>query len=170
MGGRSIYSELHVLMVFDAAREILIRSGWTIYLNQLQQSNETVAIAFLQNLQEDHSMLRGRKIAVTNTIIAEVSGLPTTGPVWTLTKMRLQDVITIFLDEGQSRTVKGKGVLPATLGQPWVELARIVQSYITCDGKKDVVRPCHLKLLAVLKQKCVVNLPAYLKSLLHDAA
>ena len=33
-----------------------------------------------------------------------------------------------------------------------------------------MVRPRHLKLLAVLKQKCVVNLPAYLNFLLHDAA
>ena len=33
-----------------------------------------------------------------------------------------------------------------------------------------MVRPRHLKLLAVLKQKCSVNLPALLNSLLHDAA
>ena len=75
-----------------------------------------------------------------------------------------------FQDEGQSLTIKGKGVLPATLGEPWAELARTVQSYITCEGRKDVVRPRHLKLLAVLKQKFSVNLPALLNSLLHDAA
>lgn len=33
-----------------------------------------------------------------------------------------------------------------------------------------MVRPRHLKLLAVLKQKCSVNLPAFLNSLLHDVA
>lgn len=33
-----------------------------------------------------------------------------------------------------------------------------------------MVRPCHLKLLVVLRQKCVVNFPAYLISLLHNAA
>ncbi len=66
--------------------------------------------------------------------------------------------------------IRGKGVLPATLGEPWAELAKIIQSYITCEGRKDVVRPRHLKLLAVLKQKCSVNLPAFLNSLLHDVA
>ena len=45
-----------------------------------------------------------------------------------------------------------------------------MQSYITCDGRKDVVRPHHLKLLAVLKQKCAINFLAYLNFLLHDAA
>jgi len=47
MGGRSIHNEPQVLMVSDAAREILARAGWIVYLNQLQQSNETVAIEFL---------------------------------------------------------------------------------------------------------------------------
>ena len=56
------------------------------------------------------------------------------------------------------------------MGEAWAELVRIIQSYITCDGRKDVVRPCHLKLLIVLKQKCVVNFPAFLNFLLHDVA
>lgn len=129
-----------------------------------------MALEFLQNLQENYSIVRERRIAVTNDIIAEVSGLPAAGPVWTLKKERLQKIMEIFQDEGQSLTIKGKGVLPATLGEPWTELEKIVQSYITCEGRRDVVRPHHLKLLAVLKGKCSVNLPALLNSLLHDAA
>ena len=42
--------------------------------------------------------------------------------------------------------------------------------YITCDGRKDVVRPRHLKLLAILKQNCTINLPTFLYSLFHDTA
>jgi len=125
---------------------------------------------FLQNLQEEHSVVGGKQIMVTKEIIAEVTGLPASGPIWTRKKERLQKTIEIFQDEGQNLTVKGKGVLPATLGEPWSELAKVVQSYITCEGRKDVVRPRHLKLLAVLKGKCSVNLPALLNSLLHDAS
>lgn len=115
-------------------------------------------------------MVRGRQITVTNAVIDEVSGLPVVVSIWTQKKVRLQEAITIFRDEGHNLTVKGKEVLPATLGEPWAELAIIVQSYITCNGRKDVVRPHHLKLLAVLRQKCVVNLSAYSISLLHDTA
>ena len=125
---------------------------------------------FLQNLQENHSIVGGRRIGVTEDIIAEASGLPAVGARWKLKKERLQKVIEIFQGEGQSLTIKGKGVLPTALGEPWAELAKIVQSYITCEGRKDVVRARHLKLLAVLKGKCSVNLPALLNSLLHDAA
>lgn len=82
----------------------------------------------------------------------------------------MQDTIKIFQDEGQNLTRSGKGVLPIALVEPWEELVRIVQNYITCEGRKDVVRPCHLKLLVVLKQKCTVNLPVFLNSLLHDVA
>lgn len=147
-----------------------MRSGWITYLTRLQQPHEIVAIEFLQNLQEDHSIVRGKRITITDAIIAEVSGLPVVGPTWTHKKLRIQETMAIFQDEGQHLIVKGKGVQPATLGEPWTELARVVWSYITCDGRKDVVRPRHLKLLAVLKQKCVVNLPTYLNFLLRDAA
>jgi hypothetical protein len=170
MGGKTVRSEPHELTVSAAARKILENAGWLNYFSCLQESNEAVALEFLQNLQENYSIVGGKRIAVTEDIIAEVSGLPAAGPVWTLKKERLQKVMEIFQDEGQSLTVKGKGVLPATLGEPWTELAKIVQSYITCEGRKDVVRPRHLKLLAVLKGKCSINLPALLNSLLHDAA
>lgn len=119
MGGRSIQRETQVLIVSDAAREILARAGSLIYLNHLQESNETIAIEFLQNLQEDHSIVRGRHIAVIDDIIAEVLGLPAIGPVWMLKKERLQNIIKTFQDEGQNLTDKGKGFLPVALGEPW---------------------------------------------------
>jgi len=116
MGGREIRSEPQRLTVSTAAREILERAGWLNYFSRLQESNETVALEFLQNLQEDYSTVRGKRIAVTDDIIAEVSRLSAAGPVWTLKKERLQKIMKIFQDEGQILTIKGKGVLPATLG------------------------------------------------------
>ena len=170
MGGKAIRSEPSKLVVSEVARGILERAGWLNYFNRLQESNEAVAMEFLRNLEEEHSMVGGNRIVVTEEVIAEVTGLPAVGPVWTKKKERLQRIIEVFQDEGQNLTVKGKGVLPATLGEPWSELAKVVQSYITCEGRKDVVRPRHLKLLAVLKRKCSVNLPALLNTLLHDAS
>ena len=79
-------------------------------------------------------MVGGKQIAVTKEIILEVTGLPDLGPIWTIKKERLQKIVELYQDEGQELTVKGKGVLPATLGEPWSELAKVVQSYITCEG------------------------------------
>ena len=126
MGGKTVRSEPQELIVSAAAREILEKAGWMNYFSRLWESNEAVALEFLQNLQENYSIVREKWIEVTDDIIAEVSGLPAAGPVWTLKKERLQNIMEIFQDEGQSLTVKGKGILPATLGEPWTELAKIV--------------------------------------------
>lgn len=86
MGGRSIQREPQVLTVSDAAQKILAKAGWLFYLNRVQESNETVAIEFLQNLQENHtvaieflqnlqenhSTVRGKHIAVIDDVIADV--------------------------------------------------------------------------------------------------
>lgn len=96
-------------------------------------------------------MVRGRQITVSDAMIAKVSRLPAEGPVWAGKQLKLQDAIKDFRDEGHELIKKGKGIRPSSLGEPWGELARIVQNYNTCDGRKDVVRPRQLKLLAVLK-------------------
>ena len=141
MGGREIRREPQVLTVSASAQEILERARWLTYLNRLQDSNEAVAIEFLQNLQEDYSIVGGRRIAVTDDIIEELSRLLATRPVWTIKKEIPRKVMKIFQDEGQILMIKEKGVLPAMLGEPWEELAITVQSYITCEGRKDILRP-----------------------------
>ena len=76
MGGRPICSEPQVLIISDAARAILERLGWITYFMRMQQPHEAVATEFLLNLQKGSSMVRGRKIVVSDEIIAEVSGIP----------------------------------------------------------------------------------------------
>ena len=65
MGGKSIRSEPSELVVSEAARKILEKAGWLTYFGRLRKSNEIVAMEFLQNLQEEHSVVGGKQIAVT---------------------------------------------------------------------------------------------------------
>lgn len=88
----------------------MVRAGWITYFTQLQQPHGTTRIEFLQNLQGDHSIVRGRQITMIDTIIVEVSRLPAVGPLWTHKKVRLQDAMATFQDEGQNLIVKGKEV------------------------------------------------------------
>jgi len=90
--------------------------------------------------------VRGIQITVTDVVIVEVSGLPAEGPVWADKRLKLHDAMENFRDEGQELIKKGKGIQSSSLGDPWGELARIFQNYITCDGCRDVVRPRQLKL------------------------
>jgi len=65
---------------------------------------------------------------------------------------------------------KLKGLNPSTLSEPWKELAGIVQWYITCVGRYDVIPPRHIKLLVALKQQLVLNLPFFLHTILHEVS
>lgn len=84
--------------------------------------------------------MRDRKITVSDVVIVEVSRLPVEGAIWYDKKIMLHDAMDIFRDKGQELIKKGKGIQSSSLGESWGELARIVENYITCDGRRDVVR------------------------------
>jgi hypothetical protein len=75
-----------------------------------------------------------------------------------------------FAEPGEEFEKNGKGLNPTALSEPWRELIGVIHIYITCDGRYDVVRPRHLKLLATLKQMSVINLPFFLNAMLHEVA
>jgi hypothetical protein len=65
--------------------------------------------------------------------------------------MALKEAVESFVEPREELDKKGKGLNPSALSKQWRELAGVIQIYITCDGRYSMVRPCHLKLLAVLK-------------------
>jgi hypothetical protein len=78
--------------------------------------------------------------------------------------------VEIFTDPREELDKKGKGLNPNTLKEPWKELAGVIQWYITCDGRYDVIRPFHLKFLAALKQWLLLDLSFFLNSILHEVS
>jgi hypothetical protein len=163
MGGQSVCREPTLLQVTDQAREILHCLGWTKYFNRLQGYDTNITLTFFQNLQGGVSMVRDIQILVTEEIIAEVTGLPNEGIQWTGKYTTLKEVMESFVEPREELDKKGKGLNPNALREPWRELEGVIQRYITCDGRYNVVRPCHLKLLAALKQRLVINLPFFSK-------
>jgi hypothetical protein len=170
MGGRSVRWEPTLLQVTEHAREILHHLGWTEYFNRLQGYDTDITIEFFQKLQGETSMVRDIRIPVTQEIVAEVTGLPNTGIQWSGRYTMLKEAVESFVDPGEELDKKGKGLNPNTLSEPWKELAGVIQRYITCDGRYDVIHPRHLKLLAALKQWLVINLPFFLNAMLHEVA
>lgn len=93
-----------------------------------------MALEFLQNLQNGHTMVKFRNITVSKAIISEVTGLLAEGTRWTDKHVLLKDAVTVFEDPDEKLVRKGKRVHPTTLRQSWQKLETIVQRYITCDG------------------------------------
>jgi hypothetical protein len=73
-----------------------------------------------------------------------------------------------FAEPREEFDKKGKGLNPSALSKPWRELEGLIHIYIACDERYDVVRPHHLKLLVVLKQSSVINLPFFFNTMLHE--
>jgi hypothetical protein len=51
----------------------------------------------------------------------------------------LKEAVETFTDPGEELDKKGKGLNPNTLREPWKEHAGVIQQYITCDGRYDVI-------------------------------
>jgi hypothetical protein len=103
-------------------------------------------------------------------IITEVTSLSNIGSQWTGKYTKLREFVESFTKPGEELDKRGKGLNPNTLSEPGKELVRIVQCYITCDGWYNVIQPFHLKFLAALKQRLVLNLPFFLDIVLHEVA
>jgi hypothetical protein len=78
MGGAVIRNEPTTTVLLEhylAAYQIFEQAGWLNYFSRLQGYNEQQVLQFTQNLQEDHSIVAGIRIPVTEQDISAVSGL-----------------------------------------------------------------------------------------------
>ena len=79
MGGSIIWNEPATTVFLEhypVAYQIFQQVGWLNYFHRLRGYNEKQVLQFTQNLQEDHSVVEGVRISITEEDITEVSGLP----------------------------------------------------------------------------------------------
>jgi hypothetical protein len=82
MGGPVVRKEpatTALLEHYPAAYRIFEQAGWLQYFRRLQGCNESQTLQFARNLQDNHSIVAGVRISVTEEDIAAVSGLPMDG-------------------------------------------------------------------------------------------
>ena len=85
MGGLFIRYELAMttlLELYPEVYQIFQQAGWLGYFQRLQGFDQQRVLQFARNLQQDHSIVQGVQISVTEDDIAQVSGLPVTGIRW----------------------------------------------------------------------------------------
>jgi hypothetical protein len=85
MGGPVIWHEptmTALLELYPEVYQIFLQAGWLGYFQRLQGFDQQQVLQFARNLQEDHSIVQGVWIPVTEEDIAQVSGLPTNGIRW----------------------------------------------------------------------------------------
>jgi hypothetical protein len=173
MGGAVIRKEpatTALLEHYPAAYQIFEQAGWLNYFRRLQGYNERQVLQFARNLQENHSVVAGIRISVTEQDISEVSGLPIDGTRTFSRKHIIGDVQQSFFLPEERIVLKGRGVQLSSLPPPWPEVARFIKHYLTCEGRYQVVYQHDFLLLSHLRHNRRVNLPYYLLGCLKNMA
>jgi hypothetical protein len=171
MGGSAIRNEpatTTLLERYPAAYQIFEQAGWLNYFRRLQWYNEQQVLQFALNLQEDHSVVNGVRISVTEEDIAEVSGLPTDGARIFSRKHIIRGAQQNFFLPEERIIFKGRGVQLSSLPPPWPGVATFIKRYLTCEGRYQVVYQHELLLLSHLRHNRRVNIPYYLLGCLKN--
>ena len=108
---------------YPVAYQIFEQAGWLNYFRSLQGYNERQVLQFTRNLQENHSIVAGIRISVTEQDISVVSGLPIDGTRQFSWKHIIGDVQQSFFLAGERIVLKGRGVQLSALPPPWLEVA-----------------------------------------------
>jgi hypothetical protein len=173
MGGPVVRKEpatTALLEHYPAAYQIFEQAGWLQYFRRLQGYNESQTLQFARNLQDNHSVVAGVRISVTEKDIAAVSGLPMDGTRQFSRKHIIGDVQQSFFLAGERRIPKGRGVQLTSLPPPWPEVARFIKHYLTCEGRYQVVYQHDFLLLSHLRHNKQVNIPYFLLGCLKNMA
>jgi hypothetical protein len=173
MGGPVVRKEpatTALLEHYPAAYQIFEQAGWLHYFRRLQGYNEPQALQFARNLQDNHSVVAGVRISVTEQDISAVSGLPMDGTRQFSRKHIIGDVQQSFFLAGERIVLKGRGVQLSSLPPPWPEVARFIKHYLTCEGRYQVVYQHDFLLLSHLRHNRRVNIPYFLLGCLKNMA
>jgi hypothetical protein len=171
MGGSAIRNEpatTALLEQYPVAYQIFEQAGWLNYFRRLQWYNEQQVLQFALNLQEDHSVVNGVRISVTEEDIAAVSGLPTDGARIFSRKHIIKDAQQNFFLPEEQIIFKGRGIQLSSLPPPWPGVAKFIKHYLTCEGRYQVVYQHELLLLSHLRHNRHVNIPYYLLGCLRN--
>eukprot|EP00253_Pinus_taeda_P010957 PITA_10957 len=92
----------------------------------------------MENLQNERTTVKGRTITAIEGILEEVTSLPTEGIKWAEKNMTPHEFVELFKNPRKELVRKGKGLCIVSLSEPWHALEKVIQKYITCDGRHDM--------------------------------
>jgi hypothetical protein len=107
---------------------------------------------------------------VTEQDISTVLGLPIDGTRQFSRKHIIGDVQQSFFLAGERIVLKGRGVQLSSLPPSWLEVARFIKHYLTCEGCYQVVYQHDFLLFSHLRHNRRVNIPYYLLGYLKNMA
>lgn len=151
MGGQLIrYDPIHLPEINEALNN-LNHVGWIQYFRIIQGSYREIALEFMQNLDTKMTMVNIIHIQVNGEDIAKITRIAVEGEKRYELHTSLQNVGLLFIAHREELVKNGKGYNPNSFSKSWKDMGHIIQTYITFDGRFNVIQVRPLKLLEYLR-------------------
>jgi hypothetical protein len=162
---------LDTLEIHKDCIQILEQKQWIAFFEKFDAFCEEVALEFSHSFDGERATVGNLTIRISEDIIALVTGLPQTRERYFKTKHFKDKSWASFISRSRVAAVNWKKGIPRSwLIHPWDKLAYLIQKFITCEGRFNIIYPYHIKMLQHLKGDCEINMPYFLLQSLSKMA
>jgi hypothetical protein len=164
--GKFVVSEIH-----KDCMQILEQKQWLSFFEKFEGFCEGIALDFAYSFDGEKATVGNFTLRVTEDSLALIIGLPQTGEKYFKTKHFKDKSWVPFISRSRVASVNWKKGIPRSwLVHPWDELAYLIQKFITCEGRFNIIYLYHIKLLQHLRGDCEINMPYFLLQSLSKMA
>jgi hypothetical protein len=164
-GGTVVIIEPSYMHLFDAepmVREVFQRVGCLSFFQNMQRGHPEVARQFALHFDGLKTKVGDLDFEVYEASIVAATRIPNTGERW-FKSMNLNAAFSNdFLKPYYQTDNLSKGVPRIHLVEYFDKMLNIIQRYITCDGRFNMLYQYHIRILIHLTGKYEMNIPFYL--------
>jgi len=145
---------------FPGCVELFQQAGWLDFFKRIDGYNTQVSCKFAQCYNQDMVVFDTLKFRLTVDLVAEATGIKNEGEMW-FKKLPFTFEAERYLLPNVTPDWS-KGILIQNFRSEWVEPIRILQSYITCEGRYAYVFKYHFRFLQHMVGVSKMSLPFFL--------
>ena len=139
--------------------ELFKQAGWLKFFKKIDGHNAQVSCKFAKGLKDDMVMMDALKFKLTVELIAEATEISNEGEHW-FKKLPFDFEPQRYLLPNVTPDWN-KGILIQNFRKEWIEPIRILQSYVTCEGRYSFVFKYHFRFLQHIVGISKLNLPFF---------
>ena len=152
------------VQTFLYCAKLFVEARWLVFFERIEGYHSEVSYKFAQCLDKDVVSFDTLKFKLTREVIAEETRILDEGEFW-FKKVPFTFDAQRYLLPGVVAEW-GKGVPIQNFKPEWIEPIKILQSYVTYEGRFSFVFKYHSRFLQHLSHESKMNLPLlFLKSL-----
>jgi hypothetical protein len=164
-GGNVLRKELHDVSYLESHPEIFQmfkEAGCYRYCEKLQGYHQGVAEAFAKRFDGEKVTLGPLVMQIDEASVAAATEMPGQGERWFKTTITKDIEFRSYLKPEFKCIIWKRDVPRSHLEEKWKQLLKVIQVYITCEGRYGRVMLYHFKLMNHFTGRNLLNFPHYL--------